>query len=241
MSRQGVHVAISAAVQDVGGWEALPSMPASALRKFLGAVTVDVGAKALRDRSMLTLGWFLALRRSNLVGLNWSDARDHGDRLEVFLARSKTDQEGVGKTLWIPEVANPNVPCPVAAYRAYREMVVDQVGREPDGHMPLFAPFDRHGAGRWGSRLDGNDVNVLIQDLAVRAGLTPKPKAGEKNPFGAHSLRAGFVTEALRDDKLSISQVQEVTQHKSVDVLMRYRREAQGASSASIAKLTALL
>lgn len=241
MSRQGVHAAISAAVQDVGGWDALSAMSTSALKKFLGPESVDVGPKALRDRSMLTIGWFLALRRSNLVGLNWADVRDHGDRLEVFLSRSKTDQEGLGKTLWIPEVLNSSVPCPVAAYRAYRAMVIDQVGREPDGSMPLFAPFDRHGLGRWGSRLDGNDVNVLIQDLAVRAGLTPKPKAGAKNPFGAHSLRAGFVTEALRDDKLSISQVQEVTQHKSVDVLMRYRREAQGASSASIAKLTALL
>jgi integrase len=55
---------------------------------------------------------------------------------------------------------------------------------------------------------------------------TPQP--GKRAPYGAHSLRAGFVTQAFRGDKpLSIFEVQEVTDHKSSEMVAAYRREVQ--------------
>lgn len=52
---------------------------------------------------------------------------------------------------------------------------------------PLFRGINR--PGRTGKRLSGDSVARIVMKRAVAAGLTGKS-------FGAHSLRAGFVTEA---------------------------------------------
>lgn len=73
---------------------------------------------------------------------------------------------------------------------------------------------------RWPGRpapLSGDAVCEIVQNLAARAGLV----AGD---FGAHSLRSGFITEALTDDKVSIAEVQDVTHHVDINVLATYRR-----------------
>jgi integrase len=70
--------------------------------------------------------------------------------------------------------------------------------------------------------LDGAAVNTIVEEAATAAGL-PVP-AGESR-YGAHSLRAGFITTALRDDMLSIPEVADVSGHKDPRILMRYRRE----------------
>lgn len=87
------------------------------------------------------------------------------------------------------------------------------------------------------ARISGKSINVLVQRVVVDAGLTKKPKKGQKNPFGGHSLRMGFVTEALRDDKLNVGEVADVTGHRSYDVLMRYRNEINAAKNAPGKKL----
>lgn len=69
--------------------------------------------------------------------------------------------------------------------------------------------------------LTGPSINSLVQDYATAAGITPGLLGGTvKNPYGAHSLRAGFVTEALRGDKLSIPEVADITGHKDPRTLM---------------------
>ncbi|MBN8785393.1 MAG: hypothetical protein J0G98_20205, partial [Terrimonas ferruginea] len=57
----------------------------------------------------------------------------------------------------------------------------------------------------------------LVKGLAKAAGLTAEN-------FGAHSLRSGFITEALTDDKASLAEVQDVTHHVDINVLADYRR-----------------
>jgi hypothetical protein len=44
-------------------------------------------------------------------------------------------------------------------------------------------------------------------------------------PFGAHSLRAGFLTSAARRGA-SVFKMRDVSQHKSMDVLQAYVRDA---------------
>ena len=55
-----------------------------------------------------------------------------------------------------------------------------------------------------------------VKRHAARAGLDP-------TEFGGHSLRAGFVTSAAGTGA-SILTIQEVSRHKSVDVLSGYVR-----------------
>jgi integrase len=74
-----------------------------------------------RDRALLLLGFAGALRRSELVGLDVTDVAEGADGLTLHLRRSKTDQEGAGRTLGIPFGSNP-VTCPVRAWRAWLEV-----------------------------------------------------------------------------------------------------------------------
>jgi integrase len=133
-----------------------------------------------RDRALFLLGFAGALRRSELVGLDMDDVTEGSDGLTVRLRRSKTDQEGAGRTVGIPFGSNP-VTCPVRALRAWLE-----VSGITEGHA--FCPVDRHGH-LGTTRLSGNAVALVLKRHAGRAGLDPKEVAG-------HSLRAGLATSA---------------------------------------------
>jgi site-specific recombinase XerC len=86
-----------------------------------------------RDRALLLLGFAGALRRSELVGLDLADVTEGTDGLTVHLRRSKTDQEGTGRTVGVPFGSNP-ATCPVRAWRAGWRSQASQ--REPS-----FAPW----------------------------------------------------------------------------------------------------
>ena len=59
----------------------------------------------------------------------------------------------------------------------------------------------------------------------VRAGAISGFLAVAAGAFGAHSLRAGFLTSAARRGA-SIFKMRDVSRHKSMDVLQAYVRDA---------------
>ena len=62
---------------------------------------IDRGTvRGKRDAALLTLGFALAARRSELVALDVEDLEDDGDGLFVRIARLKSDQEGQGALLY---------------------------------------------------------------------------------------------------------------------------------------------
>ena len=67
---------------------------------------LDTDPAGCRDRALLLLGFAGALRRSELVGLDVADVTEGTDGLTVRLRRSKTDQEGAGRTVGIPFGSN---------------------------------------------------------------------------------------------------------------------------------------
>jgi integrase len=161
-----------------------------------------------RDRALLPLGFAGALRRSELVGLDVDNVCEGTDGLKVHLRRSKTDQEGAGRTLGIPYGSSP-VTCPVRAWRAWLE-----VSGITEGHA--FRPVDRHG--RIGPRrLSAQAVALVLKRHAARAGLDPAEVAG-------HSLRAGLATSAAA---IGVPErvIAEQTGHKGTAMLRRYIRE----------------
>jgi integrase len=185
---------------------------------------LDLPLTVLRDRAVLTTGWTAALRRSNIVGLDWADVTPDGPDLQIFLAFSKTDQERKGRHLWLPAIDEPGRHCPVATLLAWRDALVERIGTAATATSPVFGPIDRHGNLKLAAdgtlhRLSGEAVNDIVRRVARRAGL-------DHEAFGAHSLRAGFVTEAF-DKGRSIAEVQAVTGHRSVDILLAYHRRAE--------------
>lgn len=175
------------------------------LRNMITAAGSDL--RGLRDKALLLLGWAGAFRRSELVALDVEDLRINGV-LKVYLKRSKTDQEGAGSVKVIP--ATGNDLCPVAALRAWLDAAQITSGA-------VFRSIDRWGWVR-NSRLSDRDVARIVKRLAEAAGLDPRQ-------FSGHSLRAGFVTTAATAG-VPEWQIQEVTGHKSAQVLRRYIRDA---------------
>lgn len=239
LTRQAVHASL------VEVWEALPHMTAPQLARFMADRGIAHPPFMTRDRALLLVGFYTALRRSNLSGLNWGDVTDHGeDGWSLAIRFSKTDQEGKGSTSWVPEAgsADPGT-CPSTALRCWKECLEESLGRPVRPNEPVFVSFTRTGkvktkGGRL-TRLSGGDIHAVVQRLTVAAGLARNVGAG--NPYGAHSLRAGFVTEATRDGKLSDLEVMEVTGHKTSAMVARYRREVNAPKANAARKLMGIL
>jgi integrase len=165
--------------------------------------------RGARDRALLTIGFAGGFRRSELVGLDVGDVTETNDGLVVRIRRSKTDQEGTGRTIGIPYGSHPS-SCPVRAFRAWR-----QITHDPSG--PLFRRI--HGRATLGGRLADRSVTLIVKDAASRIGLDPADFAG-------HSLRAGFVTSAA-DGGASEAAIMEQTGHRSTKQLRDYMRDGR--------------
>jgi len=176
------------------------------LRTMVGGLGTD--SSGCRDRALLLLGFAGALRRSELVGLDVADITEGTDGLTVRLRRSKTDQEGAGRTVGVSYGSNP-VTCPVRAWRAWLELSGITEG-------PAFRSVDRHG--RIGTtRLSPQAVALVLKRHAARAGIDPGEVAG-------HSLRAGLATSAA-EAGVPERVIAATTGHKGTAMLRRYIRE----------------
>jgi len=261
LSRQGIRLVCHRWCEHIGGYNAIPDTPRSDIAAVMTAVprprvgvrnpyaeeSIAATSRAARDSAILTTGFYLALRRSNLEALNWGDLHFDTDSITVHLRRSKTDQEGAGRTLWLPDLPpnldDPSIVSPTAALRRWRDTFQVLNGKPPADNEPVFCPLtgsghpQRNAAGRT-RRLGAVMINRIVQDYAWRAGLPDATKPGTtRSPYGAHSLRAGFVTESLRNSKLTIGEVMDITGHTSPDMVLRYRREAEQTTATAIAKM----
>ncbi len=152
---------------------------------------------ARRDWALIAFGMALAARRSELVALDVADLVWDEQGLRVTIRRSKTDQEGAGAVVAVPEGRRLT---PLLHLRAWLEAAGITEG-------PVFRPLCKGGGqpgssgparqrGRGGpwvrdARLSGHAVARIVQARALAAGLDP-------TRFAGHSLRAGFVTAAAR-------------------------------------------
>ena len=190
---------------------------AEVVRRLL--LGLDDSLRGRRDRALLTLGFAGAFRRAALVSLDLDDVRSTPQGLEVRLRRDKTDVFGAGRTLPIARGQSPE-SCPVAAVLAWMA-ALRGAGFE---RGPLFRYIDRHGNVRPArresrdDRLRAQSVALVVQRRARAVGLDP-------GRFAGHSLRAGFVTSAVRAGK-ALPAIMGQTGHRSADTVLSYVREA---------------
>jgi integrase len=149
----------------------------------------------LRDRAVFTLGWMSAQRRSTLAALRVGDVAFkidpiRGQRyLEVFVARSKTDQEGRGRWIVVTELAADHGDVALCAVRAL-ERWLEAAGIREQRELPLFRTFPADEGQRMTDRpIHPYDVARIVKRLCAQAGLDP-------TLYAAHSLRRGFAVSA---------------------------------------------
>ncbi|MDR7052590.1 integrase [Duganella sp. 3397] len=165
--------------------------------------------KAARDKALLLIGFAGAFRRSELVGLRYEDITHYDNGLEFLIRRSKTDQEGVGRTVFIPYARGSR--CPVKALLTWLELAGIVVG-------PLFMPVNRH------DQVVGTKA-LTPQAVALIVKSSVRMMSGDEaaKMVAGHSLRAGYCTEAATVG-LQPYQIREQTGHKSDVTLARYIR-----------------
>ena len=181
---------------------------ANIIRQMVDLCADTRGGK--RDRAILTLGFALASRRSELVALRVEDLEEVPDGLRVTIRKSKTDQEGAGMVKFVPRGSNLR---PVEALQMWLEASGITEG-------PIFRRVRSNGDVGPALSADGEQVAVIVKNYAKKVGADPKKFAG-------HSLRAGFITSAA-DHGANIFKMMDVTGHKSVETLRGYVRNSEG-------------
>ncbi|MDY7560342.1 site-specific integrase [Pseudomonas sp. 10B1] len=132
-----------------------------------------------RDAALILLGFWRGFRSDELCRLDIDNVQAiAGSGITLYLPRSKSDRENLGKTYQTPALLR---LCPVQAY-------IEWIKCSALVHGPVFRAVDRWGnLGREG--LHANSIIPLLRQALERAGLPAEQ-------FTSHSLRRGFATWA---------------------------------------------
>lgn len=161
----------------------------------------------LRDRAMLSLGYDLLTRRSELVALRTNDIELRGDgTLRALIRRSKADPFGMGRIAF----SSRRSADLVGAWLAWRGNKIE----------PLFCgiyqgkPINR--------ALGTTKVKLIIKEAIAAAGLPPE----DISAFSGHSLRVGAAQDLLCAG-FDTAAIMRAGGWKSVNVLGRYLEFAE--------------
>ena len=178
------------------GRDAVAAMLAKALERG--------DAKGLRDHAILRLAFDLALRRAEIVALDWQDLNLEDGRLRVL---RKGRREKV--TLVVPRSS-------LEALAVW----IGKRGREPG---PLFLSLDR--AGKGSGRLTGRAVHQVVKRLGEEAGV------GAVWPHGIRHSSATVAMVRGQEAGFGLEEIPQHTGHAGTAMLLRYRdaiRNVQG-------------
>ena len=166
-----------------------------------------------RDAAILSVGFAGALRRSEICALTMNDVEfiepqsvKDSWKMFIYIRKSKTDQEGRGHKIAIPE----------GRYVKPIKRLQDWLQTSEITEGCLFQTMKRGGRLR-GLPMHHSDIPRLVKHYAVLIGLDPKQISG-------HSLRAGFVTSAAVHHA-RLDKIMEVTRHSNPSTVMRYIRD----------------
>lgn len=182
-----------------------PALSPEDLQKMVSALSQDSSLLAIRDSAILQIGYFGALRRSEIINIRYEHIQWQKQGIEILLPTSKTDQVHEGQHCAIPY--GNDVLCPVKALEnwlaksnikegaIFRRIAKNQIINE----APLTALSINHiiqRAGRLANLLNANDI-------------TP------------HSLRRGLATSAASANA-SIKAIMHSGRWKQVNTVMEY-------------------
>ncbi|MGX1811468.1 integrase [Nocardia sp. NPDC055321] len=214
-----------------------------------GQMSWQASVAERRDALLLLLGWPGGFRRGELTSLRVGDlVRDREDGLHVTIAVSKTDQAGHGNLKAFPYAHDHRLCTPCAFVRWMHVLAAHESGRTPrqrrsaiiraiadthafDDHLcrgtlpsvPARSALFRRilkGGNLGDAALSDQSVNLILRDRARVAGLDEAVIA----LLGGHSLRAGFVTQSLRNGK-SLDEIMKQTGHRDPKTVIGYARD----------------
>ncbi|MBW6506720.1 MAG: tyrosine-type recombinase/integrase [Rhodobacteraceae bacterium] len=175
------------------------------LEKFLAVQPQDPWG--LRNRAMLSLGYDLLTRRSELVALRTDEIEWRADgTLRVLIRRSKADPFGLGRVAFTSAGTG--------------RFVADWLAWRGDAICLLFCPIYQGKA--LNRTLSATTVKRLIKTAAKSAGLD----AADIADFSGHSMRVGAAQDLLKAGH-GTAAIMRAGGWKSLNVLTRYLENAE--------------
>lgn len=228
-----VDRAMKGATRKLGKKATNPSLPLTIdlLSEIIPPVSDRITNLARRNAAIVLLGYFGALRRSEIAGLKISDLTIvEPDGMRITLGQSKADQEGKGDHVDVfhrPEVDI----CPLVAIRAWldvRSMSEDYVksGRLAR-HLPLFTAISCKDV------IGKSDIGHRTIARVFGGFVGPQPADGPR--LSAHSMRSGLLTEASA--VASLPELMRHARHKNPSTTMAYIRPEASWDNNVTAKL----
>jgi len=186
------------------------------LISVLAAVERQKPMVVARDSALLLLGFASALRRSNLVTIKVEHITYHKDGIDIFIPRSKTDSQGKGRVLSVPQALGDK--CPVKALAHWLAVSGIESGY-------IFRSVSKHGHVGL-EKLDVGSVGRIVKRAVALSGR-------DASEYSSHSGRAGFVTSAAMAG-MPTFQIASVTDHKGIQSLQKYMRVIEQRRIASL-------
>lgn len=175
--------------------------------------TCDDSLKGIRDRALLLFAWSTGgRRRSEVASAQLAQLqRVDAESFVYTLGHSKTNQRGEQR----PEDAKPLVGSAAKAMQVWLAVLAKEGVKEG----AIFRRIRR--GGHLGEPLAAAAVRDIVKARCALAGI--------EGEFSAHSLRAGFVTEAGRQ-AMPLAETMALTGHQSVASVVGYFRSSAMAS-----------
>jgi site-specific recombinase XerD len=160
----------------------------------------------LRDRALLLTAYDGLLRRSELISLRVEDiVNNRNDSFKIKLRRSKTDQDGLGRWLYLSNQTQ-------AAIANWLEAAQINSGN-------LFRAINR--ANELSERLSASQVNRIYKKLARKLNLEPHLV----KRISGHSIRVGAAQDLMLSGS-SLPIIMAKGRWSKTDTMMRYVEQA---------------
>lgn len=162
--------------------------------------------RAIRDRALFAVGWWGALRASDLAGIRRRHLTrtEYGWKITLF---GKADRQKKGEEILLQSGYQ---PCPHQALDDWMQLI-----RDPDA--PVF-PGIRHGSGKILEQpMDVRSIARIISKRTKDAGLT--------RSYSSHSLRRGWGVSLAAS--LTLGEFLQRGRWKSADVAARYQMHSK--------------
>jgi integrase len=169
------------------------------LDKMIAVATNDL--RGTRDKALLSLAYDTLCRRSEVASLDVSDVINKDGQIKIYLRKSKTDQDGLGKLISINNETQKNL------------LVWLQESRLISGK--LFRGIKNNG--RFGISLNKAQINKIYKKLARKADVDKEVM----RKISGHSTRVGAAQDLLKS-KTSIAQIMQKGRWSKIDTVMRY-------------------
>ncbi len=194
---------------------------------------------AVRDLAVLLVAWAAGMRSDEVVHLLIGEVTIDREGMRLYIARSKTDQQGRGREKFVPRGTTPETD----AVGAMERWIALLRSAGADSSTPILVPIDRHDTIITREVDDTGTLHVVaacqptVMTPIVRNALRRANVHGiDIRAFSSHSAKRGIATE-LADAGADIEAIAHVLGNKDLKTARGYVETTQRRKQSPLRRL----